>query len=256
MSLTIKEIEKKLAKITDDKDPFIASLREDERIGVQKLLINWRKKRERQQAEKDRIELMKKYERELREQGLSYIAGVDEVGRGPLAGPVVAACVILPEDFFIPQINDSKKLSGKQRDELYDKIMEQAIDVGIGVVSSEEIDRMNILQATIKAMLKAVDSLKITPEFLLIDALEIPALIPQMKIIKGDAKSVSIACASIVAKVYRDRLMEQYSKEYPQYHFAKNAGYGTKEHLEALKKYGPCPLHRKSFSPIKEIVSQ
>ena len=191
---------------------------------------------------------MKKYERELREQGLSYIAGVDEVGRGPLAGPVVAACVILPEDFFIPQINDSKKLSGKQRDELYDKIMEQAIDVGIGVVSSEEIDRMNILQATIKAMLKAVDSLKITPEFLLIDALEIPALIPQMKIIKGDAKSVSIACASIVAKVYRDRLMEQYSKEYPQYHFAKNAGYGTKEHLEALKKYGPCPLHRKSFS--------
>lgn len=256
MSLTIKEIEKKLANITDDKDPFIASLREDERIGVQKLLTNWRKKRERQQAEKDRIEQMKKYERELREQGLSYIAGVDEVGRGPLAGPVVAACVILPEDFFIPQINDSKKLSGKQRDELYDKIMEQAIDVGIGVVSSEEIDRMNILQATIKAMLEAVDSLKITPEFLLIDALEIPALIPQMKIIKGDAKSVSIACASIVAKVYRDRLMEQYSKEYPQYHFAKNAGYGTKEHLEALKKYGPCPLHRKSFSPIKEMISQ
>lgn len=256
MSLTIKEIEKKLANITDDKDPFIASLREDERIGVQKLLTNWRKKRERQQAEKDRIEQMKKYERELREQGLSYIAGVDEVGRGPLAGPVVAACVILPEDFFIPQINDSKKLSGKQRDELYDKIMEQAIDVGIGVVSSEEIDRMNILQATIKAMLEAVDSLKITPEFLLIDALEIPALIPQMKIIKGDAKSVSIACASIVAKVYRDRLMEQYSKQYPQYHFAKNAGYGTKEHLEALKKYGPCPLHRKSFSPIKEMISQ
>lgn len=256
MTLTIKEIKEKLETITDENDPFIASLRKDERTGVQKLLQSWQIKMTRREEEQKRLEEMKKIERELWREGISFVAGVDEVGRGPLAGPVVAASVILPEDFSIPHINDSKKLTAKQRENLYEEIINRAIAVGIGVVSSEEIDRLNILRATVKAMVLAIENLSVTPEFLLVDALEIPIFIPQQKIIKGDEKSISIASASIVAKVYRDRLMQAYSREYPHYHFDKNVGYGTKEHLEALERYGPCPIHRKSFSPLKEMVGK
>ncbi|MFS8651201.1 MAG: ribonuclease HII [Caldibacillus sp.] len=256
MTWTINEIKEKLTAITDKNDPFIQSLQKDGRAGVQKLLKSWETKLARKNEEERRLENMKKIERELYNEGIDLIAGVDEVGRGPLAGPVVAASVILPKDFSIPRINDSKKLSAKQREQLYEEIMERAIAVGIGVVSNEEIDRLNIYQATQKAMVQAIENLSVTPEFLLIDALEIPVFIPQQKIIKGDEKSISIASASIVAKVYRDRLMAEYSRKYPHFHFEKNAGYGTKEHLEALERYGPCPIHRKSFSPVKEIIGR
>lgn len=256
MTWTINEIKEKLTAITDKNDPFIQSLQKDGRAGVQKLLKSWETKLARKNEEERRLENMKKFERELYNEGIDLIAGVDEVGRGPLAGPVVAASVILPKDFSIPRINDSKKLSAKQREQLYEEIMERAIAVGIGVVSNEEIDRLNIYQATQKAMVQAIENLPVTPEFLLIDALEIPVFIPQQKIIKGDEKSISIASASIVAKVYRDRLMAEYSRKYPHFHFEKNAGYGTKEHLEALERYGPCPIHRKSFSPVKEIIGR
>jgi len=256
MTWTINEIKEKLTAITDKNDPFIQSLQKDGRAGVQKLLKSWETKLARKNREERRLENMKKIERELYNEGIDLIAGVDEVGRGPLAGPVVAASVILPKDFSIPRINDSKKLSAKQREQLYEEIMERAIAVGIGVVSNEEIDRLNIYQATQKAMVQAIENLSVTPEFLLIDALEIPVFIPQQKIIKGDEKSISIASASIVAKVYRDRLMAEYSRKYPHFHFEKNAGYGTKEHLEALERYGPCPIHRKSFSPVKEIIGR
>ena len=197
---------------------------------------------------------MKKYENEARKQGFNLIAGIDEVGRGPLAGPVVAAAVILPEDAFIPGLNDSKKLSAKKREQLANEIQKLAIAVGIGVISAQEIDQTNIYLSAKKAMTVAVNELSVFPDYLLIDAMEIISPVTQRSIIKGDALSVSIASASIVAKVYRDRLMTDYSKQYPYYQFEKNMGYGTKDHLEGLKNHGPSPLHRKTFSPIKEMI--
>jgi ribonuclease HII len=190
---------------------------------------------------------MQSYERENASYGL--LCGIDEVGRGPLAGPVYAAAVILPTDEDILYLNDSKKLSEKKREELYDVIMEKAISVGIGFSTCERIDEINILQATYEAMTKAVNSLDPQPGALLIDAVHIPQLekFKQVSIIKGDAKSVSIAAASIVAKVTRDRLMAEYDKQYPEYGFASNKGYGSADHIAALKKYGPCPIHRRSF---------
>lgn len=186
------------------------------------------------------------YEHQFADKGL--ICGIDEVGRGPLAGPVMAGAVILPKDHPILYLNDSKKLSVKKRDQLYDVIMQEAVAVGIGRVDQEEIDAINILQATYRAMRQAIEGLAPKPDFLLVDAVTIPDTgLPQCPIIKGDAKSVSIAAASIVAKVTRDRLMEDYDRLYPEYHFAKNKGYGTAEHIAALKKYGPCPLHRRTF---------
>ena len=195
---------------------------------------------------------MKEYENELYNKGIKYIAGVDEVGRGPLVGPVVTAAVILPVDFYDERINDSKKVTEKKREMLYDVIMENAVSVGIGMSSSEVIDEINILEATKKAMKEALNNLSVKPEHVLIDAVKLDIDIPSTSIIKGDAKSQSIAAASIIAKVTRDRMMYELDKEYPEYDFAHNKGYGTKKHIEAIRKYGILKEHRKSFAPCNE----
>lgn len=195
---------------------------------------------------------MKEYENELYNKGIKYIAGVDEVGRGPLVGPVVTAAVILPVDFYDERINDSKKVTEKKREMLYDVIMEKAVSVGIGMSSSEVIDEINILEATKKAMKEALNNLSVKPEHVLIDAVKLDIDIPSTSIIKGDAKSQSIAAASIIAKVTRDRMMYELDKEHPEYDFAHNKGYGTKKHIEAIKKYGILKEHRKSFAPCNE----
>lgn len=219
---------------------------EDERKGVRNLIGRYRKITEELQRERDRVEKLCEYEKRYAQYG--SICGIDEVGRGPLAGPVVAGAVILPKDCRILYINDSKKLSGKKREELYTTIMERAIAVGVGYVSPARIDEINILQATYEAMRQAITKLSVRPELLLNDAVRIPGVdIPQIPIIKGDAKSQSIAAASIVAKVTRDRLMVEYDKIMPEYGFASNKGYGASVHIEALKKYGPSPIHRRTF---------
>lgn len=199
---------------------------------------------------------MKEFENELYNNGINFIAGIDEVGRGPLVGPVVTAAVILPKDFYDERINDSKKLTEKKRELLYDVIMENALSVGVGMSSPEVIDEINILNATKKAMVEAVNNLSIKPEHLLIDAVKLDIDIPQTSIIKGDAKSQSIASASIIAKVTRDRMMIELDKKYPMYDFKHNKGYGTKKHIEALYKYGPLKEHRKSFAPVSELTNE
>lgn len=210
-----------------------------------------RKQKEKLEKELARLETMKEFEREY--EYCQYICGIDEVGRGPLAGPVVAGAVILPKDETILYLNDSKKLSEKKREALYDEIMEKAVATGIGMVGPGRIDEINILQATYEAMRQAIKNLKVRPDLLLNDAVTIPEVdIPQVPIIKGDAKSVSIAAASIIAKVTRDRLMVEYDKIMPGYDFAKNKGYGTKAHMETLRELGPTPIHRRSF--IKNII--
>ncbi len=197
---------------------------------------------------------MKEFENELYESGIKYIAGIDEVGRGPLVGPVVTAAVILPKDFYDERINDSKKLTEKKRELLYDVIMENAVSVGIGISSEDVIDDINILEATKKAMIEAVNNLSVKPEHLLIDAVKLNVDIPQTSIIKGDAKSESIAAASIIAKVTRDRMMIELDKEHPEYDFKHNKGYGTKKHIDAIEKYGILKEHRKTFAPCNKYV--
>lgn len=210
-----------------------------------------KKQQEKLEAEIARIESLKVYEREYEKYGL--VCGIDEVGRGPLAGPVVAGAVILPRDSRILYLNDSKKLTEKRRELLYDEIMEKAVAVGIGVVSHERIDEINILQATYEAMRQAVGKLDPSPDVLLNDAVTIPGIMKmQVPIIKGDAKSVSIAAASIVAKVTRDRMMTAMDEKYPGYSFASNKGYGSAAHIAALKELGPCEIHRRTF--IKNFV--
>ena len=219
----------------------------DNREGVKSLVMSARKKLDAYDKELVRLEKMHQFENMHPE--LSYICGIDEVGRGPLAGPVYAAAVILPKNARILYINDSKKLSEKKREELYSEIMDKAISVGIGYSTNERIDEINILNATYEAMAMAVSALEVNPELLLIDAVHIPQLerYPQESIIKGDAKSASIAAASIIAKVTRDHLMVEYEEKYPGYGFSSNKGYGSAEHIEALKRLGPTPIHRKSF---------
>lgn len=197
---------------------------------------------------------MKEFETELYESGINYIAGIDEVGRGPLVGPVVTAAVILPKDFYDERINDSKKLTEKKRELLYDVIMENAVSVGIGISSEDVIDEINILEATKKAMIEAINNLSVKPEHLLIDAVKLNIDIPQTSIIKGDAKSESIAAASIVAKVTRDRMMIELDKIHPEYDFKHNKGYGTKKHIEAIEKYGIIKEHRKTFAPCDKYI--
>lgn len=197
---------------------------------------------------------MKEFETELYNKGINFIAGIDEVGRGPLVGPVVTAAVILPKDFYDERINDSKKLTEKKRELLYDVIMENAISVGIGISSEDVIDEINILNATKRAMLEAVNNLSVKPEHLLIDAVKLNTDIPQTSIIKGDAKSESIAAASIIAKVTRDRMMIELDKIHPEYDFKHNKGYGTKKHIEAIRKYGIIKEHRKTFAPCDEYL--
>ena len=225
---------------------LIACYREDSRAGVRSLVESALKRVQALEAERSRLQKMRFYEDQYREYGL--ICGIDEVGRGPLAGPVVAGAVILPADCEILHLNDSKKLSPAKREELYEVICREAVGIGLGFVGPERIDEINILQATYEAMRQAIGKLNPQPDVLLNDAVTIPGMgIRQVPIIKGDAKSVSIAAASIVAKVTRDRLMEEYEKVYPGYGFAANKGYGAASHIEALKKYGPTPIHRRSF---------
>lgn len=201
---------------------------------------------EKLEAERARLEAMREFERQY--DLCTYICGVDEAGRGPLAGPVAAGAVILPKECEILYLNDSKKLSEKRREELFVEIQEKALSFSVGLCDAQRIDEINILQATYEAMRKAIAGLKFVPEVLLNDAVIIPELtIPQVKIIKGDAKSVSIAAASILAKVTRDHMMQEYDKQYPEYGFAAHKGYGTAAHIKALKEYGPCPIHRRSF---------
>lgn len=198
------------------------------------------------QAERERVRAMRFYEEKFA--GYGNICGVDEVGRGPLAGPVVAGAVILPENCEILYINDSKKLSQKRREELSTEIFEKALAVGIGIIGEKRIDEINILQATYEAMKDAIGKLSMEPGCLLNDAVTIPdLLLPQVPIIKGDTKSISIAAASIIAKVYRDSMMDEFDLLYPEYGFASNKGYGTAAHIEAIRKYGPCPIHRMTF---------
>ena len=196
--------------------------------------------------ERQRLEGMREFENKYSD--LGAVAGIDEAGRGPLAGPVVAAAVILPKDIVLPFLNDSKKVTEKRRDVLFDQIKQEAIAYGIGIASNALIDEINILQATYEAMREAISKLSKTPDILLVDAVHIPDInIKQVGIVKGDAKSVNIAAASILAKVTRDRLMLEYDKIYPEYGFASNKGYGTAKHIEALKAYGACDIHRRSF---------
>lgn len=226
---------------------FIKSHEKDERKGVQNLVEKARKQLEKLEREKARLKQMKVYEETYWPEG--YVCGIDEVGRGPLAGPVVACAVVLPEDCDILYLNDSKQLSEAKREELYGKIMEQAVSVGIGSRSEGRIDEINILQATYEAMQEAVKKLQVKPLVFLNDAVTIPGIEgKQIPIIKGDGKSISIAAASIVAKVTRDRLMTEMDKVYPEYGFASHKGYGSASHIEAIKKYGLCPIHRRSFT--------
>ena len=223
----------------------------DDRAGVKKLVSAYRKKEEALQKERMRLEDMRSFEHKY--STYSLICGIDEAGRGPLAGPVVAGAVILPKDCEILYLNDSKKLSPAKREALYEEIMEKAAAVGVGMASPARIDEINILQATYEAMREAVANLGVTPELLLNDAVTIPDVsIPQVPIIKGDAKSVSIAAASIIAKVTRDRLMVQYDEILPGYGFARHKGYGSKDHIEAIRRLGPTPIHRQTF--IKNFV--
>lgn len=253
--MTIKQIEDMLfsmdGKVTESK---IARLRNDKRKGVQTALNKFIKQKEKEQAQKGKFQFLQKYEQDLRKQGISLIAGIDEVGRGPLAGPVVSAAVILEENIELYGIDDSKKLSESKRNYFYQQIVEQARSIGIGIVSAETIDEINIYQASIQAMKQAINKLDELPEHLLIDAMSLPVNIPQTSIVKGDSKSISIAAASIIAKVTRDRMMKELDQLYPAYGFANHMGYGTKEHLDALGKYGPIKEHRNTFAPVQSVL--
>ncbi|MGD6897521.1 ribonuclease HII [Bacillus infantis] len=249
--LTISEISVKLKDLKDDNDPFFGELKSDGRKGVQQLLARWDRQRAEEARLYGRYQEMTVFERRLKKSGWTMIAGTDEAGRGPLAGPVIAAAVILPEGFYLPGLDDSKKLSEAKRDEFYKEIMSGASAVGIGRISAGEIDQINILQASKKAMLLALADMGSTPDYLLTDAVDLDVPYQAEAVIKGDSKSVTIAAASVIAKVTRDRYMRELDEQYPHYGFGRNMGYGTRQHLEAIEKHGIINEHRKSFAPIK-----
>ena len=251
---TISQIKEILSSIHSMEDPIFQQLSLDMRKGVQTALKSCQKRIEKEQKRAEHFIEMQYYERLAYKEGASFIAGVDEVGRGPLAGPVVAAAVILPKNIEDLGFDDSKKLSASKREEIYRLIQEKAIAIGIGIVDADIIDQVNIYQASRLAMQQAVSELKIQPDYLLIDAMKIDVNTPQIGIIKGDAKSISIAAASIVAKQVRDQMMQEFDELYPGYDFSNNAGYGTPKHLEGLKSKGICPIHRKTFAPIKDYL--
>ena len=252
MSKSISDIKKEFEQADKQMLSFLYEVyAEDKRSGVVSLISKYRKQEEKIEAEKKRMEDMYIYERKYAD--FQYICGIDEVGRGPLAGPVVAGAVILPKNCDILYLNDSKKLSEKMRESLYDEIMEKAVATGIGIVSPARIDEINILQATYEAMRMALEQLQVKPDLLLNDAVKIPEVTTrQVPIIKGDAKSASIAAASIIAKVTRDRLMVQYDEVLPGYGFASNKGYGSSEHIRAIQEQGATPIHRQTF--IKNFI--
>lgn len=249
MAEAISKIKEKLESLeVMDIPQAVAEFMADQRKGVIKLVTSAQKRYENYLNELKRLEEISAYEKECYLNGCIYVAGIDEVGRGPLAGPVVTAVVILKQGAKIEGINDSKKLSEAKREELYDIIVKEAVDYSIGIVSPAEIDEINILQATYKAMQQCIDRLKVKPDFILVDAVTIPNIeIKQKGIIKGDAKSISIGAASIVAKVTRDRMMKDYAEIFSGYDFEQNKGYGSPKHIEAIKKIGICPIHRRSF---------
>ncbi|MCB7060827.1 ribonuclease HII [Streptococcus sp. 27098_8_148] len=250
---TIKEIKERLATIDDLDHPLFEELILDGRAGVQAAISKRKRELQKQVDEDLRLEKMLAYEKELYAQGIDLIAGVDEVGRGPLAGPVVAAAVILPKACKIPGLNDSKKIPKSKHKEIYEAVLQNAIAIGIGIKDNQVIDQVNIYEATKLAMMEAIGQLEPQPQHLLIDAMKLDLPIPQTSIIKGDANSLSIAAASIVAKVTRDQMMEEFDCEYPGYDFTQNAGYGTANHLAGLDKLGVTPIHRRSFEPVKSM---
>lgn len=254
MAESISAIKTHLQAITQPDDAYLAQLATDERKGVQSALKSWFKHYQKAADDQAALQEHLAMERELWDGGVQYIAGVDEVGRGPLAGPVIAAAVILPVDFDVVGVNDSKQLTDKRREELFPLIMEQAIAVEVGVVEAPVIDEVNIYQASRLAMTEAIEKLNPQPQQLLIDAMTVDLDIPQEKLIKGDARSASIGAASIIAKVTRDHLMKGFATIYPGYGFENNAGYGTKEHLAGLAKLGVTPIHRKTFAPVKKYL--
>lgn len=248
---TIQELKTWIASVPSLSEEELALLSQDPRAGVQALVASAQRQKKKEEMLEQEHDFLLRYERELWASGKTALAGLDEVGRGPLAGPVVAAAVILPSDIHLPGLTDSKKLSEAKRNEFYEKIKDSALSYGIGQAEASEIDALNIYQATKLAMTRAVAQLGIQPDFLLVDAMTLSLPVAQQSLIKGDANSLSIAAASVLAKVTRDRLMRRYHTQYPEYKFNSNAGYGTKDHLEALKRYGACPIHRTSFSPVK-----
>lgn len=247
-NLTLDEISRMLYASTKEEALLLLRyLRHDTRRGVQQLAAQYHKRLEKEQKERERLHKLWQYERDLCEQGYRFIGGIDEAGRGPLAGPVVAACVILPPETELIGLNDSKQVSAQERSRLAELIKEKAAAWGVGVAGREEIDSINILQAAKKAMCEAVHKCSPQPDYLLIDALTLPVEISQRAVIHGDALSASIAAASIIAKTYRDALMEAMDVLYPAYGFKEHKGYGTAKHVEALAQFGPCPIHRRSF---------
>lgn len=252
-SIAIKDIKEKLTNITEENDPFLLELANDSRKGAQSLLEKWKRRKRLQEEDQERFMRMTIHEKEAQLEGYDWIAGIDEAGRGPLAGPVVSAAVILKPDTYIEGLNDSKQVSEKNRTRLYETIMSEALAVGVGVIHSNEIDQINIYEAAKKSMLSAVQNLPQKPDILFIDAMSLNSIYPEKTFIKGDAISVSIAAASIIAKVTRDRMMEKYDVKYPEYGFSSHMGYGTKSHIEAVQTFGPCAIHRRSFEPIKSM---
>lgn len=250
---TIAEI-KHILESTSVSEVVLTTFRNDSRKGVKRLVEQYERKQKREKKLREQFLLKQSFDFSLAHNG-EHIAGVDEAGRGPLAGPVVAAAVILPRDFFLLELNDSKQLSEQKRSQLFEVITSEAISYSYAIVSNEEIDRLNILGATKKAMQEALYHLDVEPDIALIDAVELNELrFPQRSIIEGDSKSLAIGAASIVAKVIRDRLMDKLHEEYPMYDFKQNKGYGTKSHLDALKTYGITKYHRKSFTPVQAFA--
>ena len=250
---TIKKIKEQLANIQRLDDPLLAELEQDSRSGVIQAIVKRKRDIQKRIDEDERLEGMMAYEKECYARGMKLIAGVDEVGRGPLAGPVVAASVILPKACKIPGLNDSKKIPKSKHKEIYEAVLQNAIAIGIGIKDNHVIDQVNIYEATKLAMMEAIGQLDPQPQHLLIDAMKLDLPISQTSIIKGDANSLSIAAASIVAKVTRDQMMGEFDREYPGYDFAQNAGYGTAKHLAGLDKLGVTPIHRRSFEPVKSM---
>lgn len=251
--LTVAQVKERLNDDTLTSQE-LALFKEDSRKGVQQLVQRYHKEIRQKQELRSQYEKMMVFEEDLFQRGFTQIAGIDEAGRGPIAGPVVAGAVILPRDYYLEGLNDSKKLSLKNREAYFERIKADA-DWGVGIVTNEEIDQINIYQASKLAMKRAVEDLSGHPEHLLIDAMELDAISsPQTKLIKGDERSVSIAAASVIAKVTRDRMMAEIDERYPMYEFRNNQGYGTKPHVEALKSHGPSPVHRKTFAPVKDLL--
>ncbi|SMS14242.1 ribonuclease HII [Levilactobacillus zymae] len=251
---SLAQLRQDLHDVTTATDARLASLRADPRKGAQQLYQQIQRRLAKQADAEAAFQHRLHYERQFWQAG-QLVAGIDEVGRGPLAGPVITSAVILPPDFDVPLVNDSKQLTAKERERLYPIILDRAQAVSIGVASRELIDQLNIYQATRVAMQRAVLGLGVAPDHLIVDAMQIPVALPQTRLIKGDAKSASVAASSIVAKVYRDHLMISYDQLYPGYGFAQNAGYGTAEHLAGLRKLGVTPIHRRSFAPVRKIMT-